>query len=174
MAGVGAILAAFRSDTRAVRARRLVLAAAVAAPVLYGRWVRPQLLTWGAIPEETTRTYPGDELIPDADHWTTMATTLPAPPERVWPWLVQMGLRGGGGWYGWDWLDNHGAPGADRIVAQWQHLEQGQRLDSMPGGRNWMTVAARERSTPWCWRSSYRWPSGRTVAMGSGPLPRVR
>jgi hypothetical protein len=26
-----------------------------------------------------------------------MATALPAPPERIWPWLVQMG-GGRGGW----------------------------------------------------------------------------
>ena len=125
---------------------------------------------WGATPDETTRAYPGDELIPDADHSTTMATTLPAPPERVWPWLVQMGL-GRGGWYGWDWLDNHRAPSADRIVAQWQHLEEGQRLNSMPNGRNWMTVAALEPNRTLVLRSTYQWPSGRTVAMGSGPLP---
>lgn len=167
--GLGAvILAAFRLDMRATRARRLLLVAAVAAPVLYGRWLRPRLLTWGATPDETTRVYPGDELIPDADHSTTMATTLPAPPERVWAWLVQMGV-GRGGWYGWDWLDNDGEPSADRIVPQWQHLEEGQRLDSMPGGRNWMTVATLEPNRTLVLRSNYQWPSGRTFAMGSGP-----
>jgi hypothetical protein len=154
------------------RARRLVLAAALAAPALYARWLRRRLLTWGATPDETTGAYPGDELIPDADHGTTMATTLPAPPEQVWPWLVQMGL-GRGGWYGWDWLDNHGAPSADHIVAQWQHLEQGQRLNSMPNGRNWMTVAALEPNRTLVLQSTYQWPSGRTVAMGPGPLPRA-
>ena len=130
-----------RPTVTAALAPRLALAAAVATPALYAWWLRP-LLAWGATPDETSA-YPGDELIPDADHSTTMATTLPAPPERVWPWLVQMGL-GRGGWYGWDWLDNHRAPSADRIVAQWQHLEEGQRLNSMPNGRNWMTVAALE------------------------------
>jgi hypothetical protein len=169
--GVGAvILAAFRSGMRAARARRLPRVAAVAAPVLYARWLRPRLLTWGATPDETAGAYPGDELIPNAQHWTTMATTLPAPPERVWPWLVQMGL-GRGGWYGWDWLDNHGQPSADHIVPQWQQLAEGQRLDSMPGGRNWMTVAVLEPNRTLVLRSVYQWPSGRTFAMGSGPLP---
>ena len=123
------------------RARRLVLATAVAAPMLYARWLRPQLLTWGATPEETTGAYPGDKLVPDPDGGATMATTLPAPPERVWPWLVQMGL-GRGGWYSWDWLDNDGAPSADRIVAHWQRLEVGQHLDRVPKGlTNWWIVA---------------------------------
>jgi hypothetical protein len=66
--------------------------AACAVPVLYARWGRPRLLTWGATAEEVSRSYPGDELIPCADGGVfTMATTLPAPPEQVWPWLVQMG-----------------------------------------------------------------------------------
>ena len=56
-------------------------------------------------------------------------------------------------------------------MAHWQHLEQGQRLDSMPGGRNWMTVAALEPKRTLVLRSVYQWPSGRSVAMGSGPLP---
>ena len=166
--GSGGDTADMRGGETWPRARRLVLAAALAAPALYARWLRRRLLTWGATPDETTGAYPGDELIPDADHGTTMATTLPAPPEQVWPWLVQMGL-GRGGWYGWDWLDNHGAPSADHIVAQWQHLEQGQRLNSMPNGRNWMTVAALEPNRTLVLRSTYQWPSGRTVAMGPGP-----
>jgi hypothetical protein len=32
--------------------------------VLYARWVRPGLLTWGATHDETTGAYPGDELVP--------------------------------------------------------------------------------------------------------------
>jgi hypothetical protein len=144
----------------------------LAVPAPYALWLRPRLLTWGATRDETTRGYPGDELIPDANHSTTMATTLPAPPERVWAWLVQMGL-GRGGWYGWDWLDNAGQPSADRIMAQWQHLEEGQRLNSMPGGRNWMTVAVLEPNRTLVLRSVYQLPSFRTVELRSGPLPRA-
>jgi hypothetical protein len=89
-------------------------AAAFAVPVLYARWVLPRLLTWGATHDEATDAYPGDELIPDPAHFSTMATTLPAPPERVWPWLVQMGYDRAG-WYSWDKLDHGGKPSADRI-----------------------------------------------------------
>ncbi len=56
-----------------------------------------------------------------------MATTLPAPPEKVWPWLVQMG-GDRAGFYSWDRLDHHREPSADRIVPEWQHLQQGQPL----------------------------------------------
>jgi hypothetical protein len=66
-----------------------------------------------------------------------MATILPAPPERVWPWLVQMG-GGRAGWYSWDWLDNNGQPSVDRIVPEWQSLDVGRQLKG-PANR-WIVV----------------------------------
>jgi hypothetical protein len=69
-----------------------------------------------------------------------MATILPVPPERVWPWLVQMG-GGRAGWYSWDWLDNNGEPSADRVVLEWQNLEVGRHLK---GPTNWWIVVALE------------------------------
>lgn len=75
------------------------VAAVCAMPVLYALWVRPpRLLTWGATPEEVSSVYPGVDLVPDTDSSVfTMATTLPAPPDKVWPWLVQMGHGRAGG-----------------------------------------------------------------------------
>jgi hypothetical protein len=46
------------------------------------------MLTSGATPDETTRIYPGNKPVPDPDGGATLATFLPAPPERVWPWLA--------------------------------------------------------------------------------------
>jgi hypothetical protein len=171
--GVGAvILAAFRSGMRAARARRLPLVADVAAPVLYGRWLRPRLLTRGATRDETTGAYPGDELIPDPnDGGATMATTLPAPPERVWPWLTQMG-GGHGGWYSWDWLDNNGQPSSDHIVPQWQQLNVGQHLDRVPKGpTNWWTVVMLEPSRTLVLQASYGSLTGQGFDPRSGPRP---
>src|SRR6266516_3031484 len=76
------------------RGRLLCLAAACAVPVLYALSIRPRMLTWGATPDETACAYPGDELVPDPNGGATMATTLLAPPEKVWPRLVQLGLAG--------------------------------------------------------------------------------
>jgi hypothetical protein len=101
-------------------------------------WIRPQMLTWGATSDETSRSYPLDELVPKPDGGATMATFLPAPPEKVWPWLVQMG-GDRGGWYSWDWLDNKGKSSADRVVPEWENLEIGRRLK---GPTNWWTVVA--------------------------------
>ncbi len=148
------------------------LAAACAVPVLYALWVRPRMLTWGATPEEVSRAYPGDELIPDADSSVfTMATTLLAPPEKVWPWLAQMG-RGRAGWYSWDRLDNSGKPSADRIVPEWQNLEVGQHLIEASDGRNWFTVEQVEPGRTLALRTAIEVPSGRSFDP-SGPLPRA-
>ena len=155
-----------RPTVTAALAPRLALAAAVATPALYAWWLRPAAAAWGATGEMR---FPATNSSPTPCS-TTMATTLPAPPSGSgpgwsrWAWAAAAGTAG-------DWLDNHRAPSADRIVAQWQHLEEGQRLNSMPNGRNWMTVAALEPNRTLVLRSTYQWPSGRTVAMGSGPLP---
>jgi hypothetical protein len=130
------------------------------------------MLTWGATRDETTRAYPGDELVPDPDGGATMATFLPAPPERVWPWLAQMG-GDRGGWYGWDWIDNNGEPSADRIVPEWQSLEEGQHLYRVPKGPNWFTVVVLEPNRTLVLRSSYGFPSGRSFDPRSGPVPRA-
>jgi hypothetical protein len=85
------------------RARLLLLAVASAAPLVYASWIRPRMRSWGATPAETTRTFPGDELIPDPNGGATMGMTLPAPPKRVWLWLLQMGGGRGGGTAGTGW-----------------------------------------------------------------------
>jgi hypothetical protein len=48
--------------------------------------------------EDVARTLPGDELVPNADVVMDRAFDLDAPPERVWPWFVQLGKQRAG-WY---------------------------------------------------------------------------
>ena len=93
-----------------VRALSTVLLTAAA----YALLVRPRLLRWGATDAEVAECFPGADLIPGATRSATMATTLNAPPSRLWPWLVQMG-GDRGGWYSWDRLDNFGRRSADRV-----------------------------------------------------------
>src|SRR4051795_12045504 len=47
---------------------------------------------------ERAATLPGDELVASADVVMDRAFSLPAPPDQVWPWLVQLGKRRAG----WD------------------------------------------------------------------------
>ena len=96
-----------------------MLAALVLVVAAYLTIIRPWHLHWGATPEEVNRPMPGDSLISDASLNTTRAITIRARPEKIWPWLVQMG-PGRGGWYSYDRIDNGGRPSADRIVPEWQ------------------------------------------------------
>jgi hypothetical protein len=154
------------------RGRTRLLFLAAAAPAFYALWLRPRLLTWGATSDEVDAAYAGDDLIPAAESTSTLATTLPSPPEEVWPWLVQMG-GDRGGWYSWDRLDHGGEPSADHIVPEWQHLEVGQRLAQAPDGQSWFTVEVLEPHRALVLRSELALPSGRSFDIRSGPLPRA-
>lgn len=152
--------------------RLFPLAAVAAAPVLYARWLRPRLLTWGATSEEATHSYPGDDLVPDPTGTSTMATTFPAPPRDVWAWLAQMGFDRGG-WYSWDRLDHGGEPSADHIVPEWQRLEVGQRLLQSPDGLNWFTVAMVEPYRTLVLRSTLDITTGHSFDPPGEPYPRA-
>ena len=99
-------------------------AAAGTVAVVYALWVRPRLWRWGASDEEVDGPYPGAELVPGGERGATMAVTIEAPPDQVWPWLVQMG-GDRGGWYSWDRLDNGGRPSAHEVHPEWQDLALG-------------------------------------------------
>jgi hypothetical protein len=47
---------------------------------------------------------PGDALIPNPTEMSMQAVTVNAPPEDIWPWLVQIGCQRDG-LYSYDWLD---------------------------------------------------------------------
>lgn len=94
------------------------------AAVVYGGWVCPRLRRWGATHEEVAGPYPGAEVVPNGKRGSTMAVTINAPPERLWPWLVQLG-GDRAGWYSWDHLDNAGRPSARAVHPEWQDLAVG-------------------------------------------------
>ena len=103
----------------------------LAYPLFFRRWC----LTWGARSDEVARKLPGDELLPSAGLVTTRAITINAPPEAVWPWLVQMG-SGRGGAYTYDWIENLfglNMRSADRILPQYQDVKIGDELPMGPG-----------------------------------------
>src|SRR5687767_6145813 len=72
-----------------------------------------RVTTWGAAPGLVT------------DH----GITIDARPDRVWPWLVQMGWHRAG-WYTSERVDRllspANRPSADRIVPELQHLDVGE------------------------------------------------
>ncbi|MGN6128931.1 MAG: hypothetical protein ACTHOK_01155 [Nocardioidaceae bacterium] len=106
--------------------RKAAWTAGVAASI-YGCWVQPRLMRWGATEEEVAGPFPGSDLVPEGRRSSTMAVTIDAPPDQVWPWLVQMGWDRAG-WYSWDLLDNAGRPSARETQPEWQEIAPGDQL----------------------------------------------
>lgn len=122
-----------------MKTRPLTLAAgllgAAALAETYRAFVRPWAMTWGATVDEATATLPGDELLPDADGIATRAITVDAPPEAVYPWLVQMGPSPRGGAYTYDWIENLlglDMHSVDRILPEYQHPVVGDTIGDAP------------------------------------------
>ncbi len=64
----------------------------------------------------------------------THSLHVPVPPDRVWPWLAQIGQERGG-FYSYQWLENLvgcDITNADRIHAEWQHPHPGDRVHLHP------------------------------------------
>jgi len=106
----------------------LLLSAAWAGLYYQGR-------TWGSTREERARFLPGDELVEHPAILSNHAITIDAPPEKIWPWLIQMGWHRGG-FYTYRWVDrllfHDNDPSAERILDEYQDLKVG---DHVPDGR---------------------------------------
>ncbi len=116
------------------RTGRLLLVTIVSGAAAYlalGRLLRPSYSRWGATDEEVRRSLPGDELVPTPRAQSTWAVTIEAPPDRVWPWLVQMG-QDRAGFYTYEWFENGllrlNIHNADRLVPEWQNITVGDRM----------------------------------------------
>ena len=148
-------------------ARKLVAVGATGAFAVYASVLRPRVQWLGTSQEERSATYPGDDLIPSGRRYGAMATTIAAPPERVWPWLVQMGCDRAG-FYSFDRLDNGGRPSADRIHTQWQNLREGDRIASAPDGSRWFDVALLVAERALVLRASVTVPAARNFDPADG------
>ena len=119
------------------RRSSLVLAGAGAAAVVgYLAW-RPRMLRWGATQQEAAEALPGDDRTPRPRVQSTRAITIDAPSEKVWPWIVQMGIERAG-FYSHDWVERlfgaryvEGKHSATRIHPELQDLKVG---DFVPYG----------------------------------------
>jgi hypothetical protein len=100
---------------------RAVRDVALAAPLFLGApLMRRRHLRWGATDAEVAAAMPGDELVPHPSFNATRAITIDAPPEAIWPWIVQIGFERAG-FYSYDLFDNAARPSADRILPDCQH-----------------------------------------------------
>lgn len=131
-------------------ARRLALLGIPVAALAYLRFIRPWQLTWGATPEEVAAGLPGDDLVVRPTFCATRAITIAAPPERIFPWLRQVGVHRGG-WYSYDWLDNLGHTSARHIHPELQDVEPGKLLPMSPDGKQGIRVHSLDPPTSMIW-----------------------
>jgi len=142
------------TDARLTRRRpRHVWAAAAVwvGAVAAGQWLGR---TAGSTQAERRQVLPGDELVDHPTVVTNHAITIPAPPDRVWPWLVQMGWHRGG-WYTARWVDRllfpANWPSATELVPELQRpLAIGDRIPDGPPDTAWFVVEHVNPPTCWC------------------------
>jgi hypothetical protein len=119
-----------------IGSRSVVSAAALgSAAAAYGLVGRRWQLRWGATDQESKEHLPGDDLIATADLTSTRAITICASPDRVWPWIAQLGQERAG-FYSYDFLENLvgcNIHSAHRIVPEWQNVAVGDEVKLAPG-----------------------------------------
>lgn len=115
--------------------RRLLLFLKGAIPVAivflitYVMILRPWHHRWGATDAEVRATLPGDALIA-ATSQITHGITIDTPPEKVWPWLMQIG-QDRSGFYSYTPLENlFGCemPKVEQLNADWKPRIQGETV----------------------------------------------
>ena len=122
---------------------------AVAGWVLAGVARRVSVRT-GVSDQEALGPLPGDEFIAHPMVEWTRGVTVHAPPERVWPWLAQMGY-GRGGWYTPQWVDlfanrwvfgvRHPFPAsASRLLPEYQQVAVGDLICDGPNYASYFRV----------------------------------
>jgi len=110
---------------------------AVASPLfLTAPLYRSRHLRWGATDEEVAGPMPGDEIVTTTSFNATRAISIDAPPDQVWPWIVQIGF-GRAGFYSYDLFDNLGRPSAERILPEYQN----------PWPGDWVPMAGKVNET---------------------------
>jgi len=120
--------------------------------------------------DEPTRKLAGDTVIKNPIAMCTDGIYIEAPPDAIWPWLVQMGcLRAG--WYSYDFLDNAAVPSSNRIVPEWQNLVEGDSLNWTPEDDHGCFVQSIDRHKSLVLGSCYDYDRKESVLHDINPLP---
>lgn len=141
----------------------VVGAGAIASTVLANPLLRAFYRKWGATEHEAHKPLPGDTLIPSPRMQYTRAISIKAPPEQVWPWLIQIGYQRAG-WYSYDVLEDMAGvaefvdgDSAERVIPKLQELAVGDeiklhdqlgfRVHTLDPPRTMILVDARDANT---------------------------
>jgi hypothetical protein len=119
----------------------------------------------GATDGEVAARLPGDDLVPDATDVIDRCTTLPAVPDDVWPWLLQLG-KGRAGWYFPRRVEAVlPRPGLRHLDPAWQHVEVGDDVPDWGPGEPLFRCTVLDAPNALVWHSlrdranGHRWPS---------------
>ena len=121
----------YTPTTRTAAVTMGAIATCVGAVAFFTK-VRPWYLRWGATDAELARPMPLDEHVSYPMLNSTMAITIDAPPEEVWPWLAQIGDPPRAGYYSYTWIERLVGlriENVDTILPQFQSLRVGEALD---------------------------------------------
>ena len=114
-----------------VRTLYTVLAVLAVGGLVYQLGLRQWCLRWGATDAELKSAMPGDDLMPDAPTpGATHAITIHATPDKIWPWLMQIG-RDRSGFYSYTFLENVigcDMPRVERLVPEWKPRTVGETV----------------------------------------------
>lgn len=135
----------------------------LAAGWALGSAVRRLSQRTGVTDAEAFGSLPGDNVFPHPMAEWTRGVTVHTTPERIWPWLVQMGY-GRAGWYTPEWVDRIIEPSLfqlstpspsspDRLLPQFQSLAVGDVIADGPQYRSYWRVLAVEPQQAIVYRS---------------------
>jgi len=113
----------------------IILLGLIGVCIVGDKYIRPKMLHWGATANEVNCKMAGDDFIDDPAFTTTRAIEINAGPERVWPWLAQMG-QGRGGFYSYTWLENLAGldiQNIDRLDSKLQEIKVGDTIPFWKG-----------------------------------------
>ncbi len=96
-----------------------------------------------ATPEEVRAPAVGDDVVPLPDVVMDRGFDVAAPPEQVWPWIVQLG-KWRAGWYlprSVERLVPRSRRATRRVLPQWQGLSVGDVVPNYGGARETFEIA---------------------------------
>ncbi|MCG3219371.1 MAG: hypothetical protein KAR35_10215, partial [Candidatus Heimdallarchaeota archaeon] len=102
---------------------------------------------WGTSKDELAQKFPGDEIIDTPNMTATKSIRIKAEPEKVWPWIVQMG-QGRGGFYSYSKLQNLFGlkmKNAEQIIPEYQNIQVGDQIRLSPHGGGEVAIIEKNR-----------------------------
>ncbi|MGC2446905.1 MAG: hypothetical protein WA477_04620 [Candidatus Sulfotelmatobacter sp.] len=113
-----------------LRGAYTILAVLIVAGLGYHLGLRSWCLHWGTTEAEAHATLPADDLFPVYTAEATHAITIHASPEKVWPWIMQIG-QDRSGFYSYTFLENGfgcDMPKVEHVVPDWKPRAKGETV----------------------------------------------